>query len=146
MELTTAKFGNVSFEPHEVLVFDRGVEGFPNCRHWVLLADQSHPSLLWLQSVTDPHVSVPVACSPVLSERVDWEDVSDVVDELAASDRTAMIVLAMLGWDDDRLIVDRASILFVCPQSNRGVQVRWDSDQTLQYAPSEQMAPLRKCA
>ena len=60
MILITPRFGSVSFEPQEVVVFEHGLQGWKELRQWLLLADAAHERLLWLQSIRRPLVALPV--------------------------------------------------------------------------------------
>ena len=60
MILLTPRFGSVSFEPQEVIVFEHGLQGWQELRQWLLLADAEHERLLWLQSIRRPLVALPV--------------------------------------------------------------------------------------
>jgi flagellar assembly factor FliW len=60
MQINTSRFGPLSIEIEDILVFPRGLIGFDDCRHWVLLADADNESLGWMQSVTRGEVAMAV--------------------------------------------------------------------------------------
>ena len=51
MRLFTEQFGSIGIEPRRIIVLPAGLDGDRTHRQWILLADKSHPSLWWLQSV-----------------------------------------------------------------------------------------------
>lgn len=67
MQIQTRKFGHVEFTLEEVVVMPEGLLDFPNQRRWLILADEGHDSLFWLQSLDVPELALAVA-SPQLLE------------------------------------------------------------------------------
>lgn len=57
--VSTARFGTVSVEEHDILHFDQGIPGFFDLREWFLVGEDDNP-LKWLQSVDDGAVALPV--------------------------------------------------------------------------------------
>ena len=60
MHITTTRFGTIEIEPEAVLLFEAGLVGFEDCRHWVLLTDPENSAVGWLQSVTRPELAMAV--------------------------------------------------------------------------------------
>jgi flagellar assembly factor FliW len=59
--LTTTRFGEVPFDPAEIVEFPWGVPGFANLRRFVALAIADQPDFIWFQSVEDAAVALPAA-------------------------------------------------------------------------------------
>jgi flagellar assembly factor FliW len=57
------RFGTVTYAETEVLVFPWGIPGFEDLRSFLLLSLESQEQLLWLQSLDDVAVSLPL-CDP----------------------------------------------------------------------------------
>jgi flagellar assembly factor FliW len=55
------RFGTCTFREAEVLTFPWGIPGFPTCRRFLALAVEAHENVLWLQSLDDVRVALPVA-------------------------------------------------------------------------------------
>lgn len=60
MQIQTTRFGTVTLEADDILLFPHGLIAFEDCRHWVLLSDADNDSLGWLQSVSRTEVALPV--------------------------------------------------------------------------------------
>lgn len=146
MELLTPRFGSVAFEPQEILVFDRGLQGWKELRQWLLLADAAHARLLWLQSIRRPAVTLPVLAVQEaipglrLPVRCDRPPVS------ADSSARRWVLLFPLREDVDQLSADRQHPILIDTDTHRGTQFDLAREQTLQWVPSEQTLPLRESA
>ena len=55
------RFGTCTFRAAEVLTFPWGVPGFPDCRRFLALTVEAHENVLWLQSLDDLKVALPLA-------------------------------------------------------------------------------------
>ena len=60
MQVATTRFGSLAVDVDDLLHFPRGLMGFEDCRHWVLLADTNNSAVGWLQSADRPAVAVAV--------------------------------------------------------------------------------------
>ena len=54
IELTTTRFGKISFEEERVITMKRGLIGFADRRRFITLSPTPNSTLLWYQSVDDP--------------------------------------------------------------------------------------------
>ncbi len=50
----TSRFGEVFYDPEQVIVFPRGILGFDGLRAYILLDCRASDRFKWLQSVEDP--------------------------------------------------------------------------------------------
>jgi flagellar assembly factor FliW len=55
------RFGTCSFLASEVLTFPWGMPGFPDCHRFLALTVESQENVLWLQSLDDLKIALPVA-------------------------------------------------------------------------------------
>ncbi len=65
MELTTTRFGKITFDQNRVISMKRGLIGFADRRRFVILSPAPGSTLLWYQSVDDPGLAF-VITSPKL--------------------------------------------------------------------------------
>lgn len=56
------RFGTLTYAEPDVYESPWGLPGFPDCRRWLMLALDSQPGFVWLQSLDDPDVALPAAC------------------------------------------------------------------------------------
>jgi flagellar assembly factor FliW len=76
------RFGTCTFRDAEVLTFPWGVPGFPDCRRFLALTVESQENVLWLQSLDELKVALPVA-DP-------WQFFPDYDPRLPASARVSL--------------------------------------------------------
>lgn len=55
------RFGECTYTESEVIEFPWGLPGFPNLRRWLALTVETQPNFVWLQSLDDVKVALPVA-------------------------------------------------------------------------------------
>lgn len=60
MNISAARFGNLTVEEADVLTFVDGLIGMEDCRRWILLGDAENAALGWLQSLERPEVALGV--------------------------------------------------------------------------------------
>lgn len=146
MELMTSRFGTVSFQTDEVLRFERGLRKYHNLRHWLLLADSSHPSLFWLQSIAQPQIALPVVFLSQLQVQPVVTVSQTILEGLRGCEDGSIIGLSPLVYTDDGIDVLHDQPIIISPHSRRGTQLAIDRDNPAQLVPSEQVAPLRQTA
>ena len=59
MQIDSTRFGAIEIRDDAVLTFPDGIIGLPGAR-WVLLAQSEGSAFLWLHSVDDPSIALPV--------------------------------------------------------------------------------------
>ena len=145
MQIETTRFGSVSIEAEDILLFPLGLFAFENIRHWVLLADADNESVGWLQSISDPATALPVVSPrrfvPDYQIRVGRSQLAPL--ELAGPDQA--YVLAVVGKAGERLTVNLKAPLIINLDRRLGRQVITNDDQPLQMA-LDPIAPARKSA
>jgi len=146
MEIRTTRFGSVSIDPGDILLFPDGLPGMEDCRHWVLLADTQNDCLGWLQSTTHPEFAL-----AVVSPR------RFVSDYRVRVFRTEMVPLQLRNVQEAQVLVIvnksgptltvnlNAPLLFNIGR-RLGRQVVVNDGQPLQFAISPKHAQLRKSA
>lgn len=58
---STARFGEISYAPADVLEFPWGIPGFAHLHRFLPLTLEEQPNFVWLQSLDDPAVALPTA-------------------------------------------------------------------------------------
>jgi flagellar assembly factor FliW len=146
MQITTTRFGLVDILPEDILLFSRGLIGFEEQRHWVLLADDSNDAVAWLQSLTDESVALPVT-SPrrfVPGYRVHVTTNQLTPLELAVLDHA--FVLVVVSHNECGLTVDLRAPVVVNLDRRIGRQLITSTEDPIQMAVSGESAALRKSA
>jgi flagellar assembly factor FliW len=146
MQAMTSRFGSVSIQADDILLFPNGLIGFEDCHHWILLADQHSEVVGWLQSLSHPQLAV-----PVVSPRRFLSDYRVVVtrSELAPlqlAEPDDAYVLAIVSKNDGRLTLNLKAPLVVNLSRHIGCQVITNDEQPVQFALADHSTHLRKSA
>ena len=57
MEKIQTRFGEVEYDPANVLHFPAGLVGLPNLRNFVVMPNKKDGPLFWIQSTEDPDIA-----------------------------------------------------------------------------------------
>jgi flagellar assembly factor FliW len=146
MHIDTTRFGPVRSEADDILLFPKGVIGFEECRHWILLGDKHNESVAWLQSIVRPEVALAVVSprrfAPHYRLRVARSELATL--ELAELDQA--YVLGIIGKSEGRLILNLRAPLIINFDRRLGRQVITSDEQPLQLALAGLPMPSRKSA
>src|SRR5262245_42590746 len=147
MLIHSSRFGSVDVQPDDLLLFREGLIGYNHLRHWVLLADEHHPLVAWLQSVANPQMAMAVVRPrrflPTYNVRVTRGQLAPL--ELNAD--SLMFVLSILSKNDGQLTLNLRAPLVLNLQRQLGRQVITSDEQPTQH-PVAQLpsVQLRKTA
>ena len=145
MRMKTLRFGTVPFESRDAIEFEKGLMGDPHDRQWLLLADQCHPSLYWLQSVQHPDRSLPVCAisDEIVLNGLRLRNTHDLPDWVSHS---SLVTLAPLTSGMTGVAIGFTQPYVIDPSTRRGAQADASFDQTLQRVWSDKVSTLRECA
>jgi flagellar assembly factor FliW len=146
MQFSTSRFGAVDIRPEDILLFSRGVIGFEDHRHWVLLADGSNDAVAWLQSLSDEAVALPLV-SPrrfVPGYRVQITRNQLTPLELAVLDHA--FVLVVLSYHQGTPTINLRAPVVVNLDRRIGRQLLTNTEEPIQQAICEEPMVLRKSA
>lgn len=157
MDVLTTRFGNLSVNPQDELIFESGLIGLDHCRRWVVLSDTTNPALGWLQSIDEGHIALGVV-SPRrfvadYQLRVDRADLECL--NLATSRDAEVVVIASRQASGDQigqLTLNLRAPLVINVEQRRGCQVISKDDLPVQFPLSTASlrsvttAPLKRTA
>lgn len=145
MELITSNFGKLEYDPQEVIHWQRLSAAADEGQAWILLADQSHPNLYWLQNLSATEQSVPVY--DVATQLANYRlTLTNLPATNGADAPSALLCLAPLVKSKATWQVDTQHPIVVDIHSRRAWEIQLDGEQVLQHESSEKVAPLRECA
>jgi flagellar assembly factor FliW len=146
MHIDTSRFGPVEIAPEDILLFSRGVIGFEEHRHWVLLADESSDSVAWLQSLTAAEVALPMVSprrfDPSYRVLITAHQLTPL--ELAVLDRA--FVLVVLSQSESSLTINLRAPIVLNLDRRIGRQLVTSTEEQIQMAITGESAALRKSA
>jgi len=124
MKKLTTRFGEVEYDPENLVTFPNGMIGFPTLRDFIVMPNKKQGPLFWIQSVDDPQVAF------VLTDPTNFFlDYGVVPDE---SERTHLhidakescyILSVVTVPPDQKITVNLAAPIIFAPSSNRAIQV-----------------------
>jgi flagellar assembly factor FliW len=127
-------------------LFSRGLIGFEEHRHWVLLADDENPAVAWLQSLSEPQTALP-AVSPrrwVPGYQIHLSRHQLTPLELAALDKA--FALVVVSRNEVGLTLNLRAPIIVNLDRRIGRQVITSDEQPIQLALPSPSVRLRKSA
>ena len=146
MDVLTTRFGTLSVEPQDELIFDHGLIGLEHCRSWVVLTDTKNPTLGWLQSVDEGHIALGVV-SPRrfvanYQLRIDHGDLRSL--QLATVRDAEVVVIA--SRQAGGLTLNLRAPLVINVERRRGCQVISKDDLPVQFPLPVRSIPLKRTA
>jgi len=147
MMIQTSRFGALDIEADDILLFPKGLLGFEDCRHWVLLADETNEALGWLQNISRPELAFAVVSPrryvPGYEIRVPRAEMLQL--QLAEVDQA--YVLTLVSANDGELTTNLKAPLLINLDRRLGRQLVCTDDQPMQFRLSPSApAQLRKSA
>lgn len=146
MQINTSRFGPLAIEIEDVLVFPRGLIGFDDCRHWVLLADADNESLGWMQSVTRGEVAMAVVSPRRFLPDYRLRLTRGQLLPLEFSQFDQAYVLTIVSKTDRALAVNLKAPLVINLDRRLGRQVITSDEQPLALPLPRATLPLRRSA
>ena len=124
MKKINTRFGEVEYDPANLLHFPAGLIGFPILHDFIVMPNKKDGPLFWIQSVDDPAIAF------VLTDPSNF-----FLDYLVAPDNSEKTMLHMDKDDecfvlsvvtvpeDQKITINLAAPILFSPKSNRAIQV-----------------------
>ncbi|KJR96330.1 MAG: flagellar assembly protein FliW [Desulfobulbaceae bacterium BRH_c16a] len=124
MEKINTRFGEVEYDPANLLHFPAGLIGLPNLRHFIVMPNKKKGPLFWIQSVDDPDIAF-VLTDPT-NFFLDYIVVPDPTERqsLHIEDGDEHFTLSVVTVPaDQNITLNLAAPILFSPKSNRAIQV-----------------------
>lgn len=124
MEKIQTRFGEVEYDPDNLLVFPAGLIGFPTLHSFIVMPNRKQGPLFWIQSVDDPEIAF-VLTDPTnffLTYEVKPDNAERSSLQISQDDECYVMVVVTVPPDQNITLNLAAPILFA-PKSNRAIQV-----------------------
>lgn len=128
MKKINTRFGEVEYDPDNLLHFPAGLIGLPNLRDFIVMPNKKQGPLFWIQSVDDPDIAF-VLTDPTnffLDYHLQPEDSERRSLHLDEKDECFILSVVTVPPDQQITLNLAAPILFA-PKSNRAIQVILES-------------------
>jgi flagellar assembly factor FliW len=146
MEIQTTRFGAVTIEAEDILVFPMGLMGLEDCQHWVLLADAQNDALGWLQSASRPDVALAVVTPRRFVPDYQVRIVRSELAPLAIQTAQDAKVLVIVGKNDRAITLNLKAPLVLNLDSRLGRQVVANNEYPVQHELLNEVTLLKKTA
>lgn len=124
MNTIRTRFGEIEYDPSNLLHFPAGMVGFPNLRDFVVMPNKKEGPLFWIQSIDDPDMAF-VLTDPTnffLSYKVVPEESEKNMLQIERDEDCYSLTVVTVPPDQDITLNLAAPILF-SPKTNRAIQV-----------------------
>ncbi len=124
MRTINTRFGEVEYDPDNLLHFPAGMIGFPTLHDFIVMPNKKEGPLFWIQSVDDEAIAF-VLTDPS-NFFLDYQVTPDesVKNSLKISDTDDCYVLSVVTVPkDQKITLNLAAPIFFSPKTNRAIQV-----------------------
>jgi len=127
MELLTKQFGELVVSENEMIIFERGLPGFPNDKRFIIIFDESSDNkVYWMQSMDDGAVSLALIDSfGVMPEYDPLIDESQFAEIGLEEDIENLLVfnVIIIGDDLSETFVNLKAPIIINNSTKKGKQV-----------------------
>ncbi len=124
MKTIQTRFGEIEYDPENLLHFPAGLIGLPNLRDFIVMPNKKQGPLFWIQSVDDPDMAF-VLTDPT-NFFLDYTAAPDTTERntLRIEEEDPCYVLSVVTVpQDQKITLNLAAPILFAPKSNRAVQV-----------------------
>ena len=124
MRTINTRFGEVEYNPENLLHFPAGLIGFPTLHDFVVMPNKKEGPLFWIQSVDEPDIAF------VLTDPTNFFLTYQVVPE--NNDRTTLhidenddcfVLTVVTVHQDQKVTLNLQAPILYSPKTNRAIQV-----------------------
>lgn len=147
MDVLTSRFGLLSIQPEDEILFEHGLIGLDDCRRWVVLTDSTNPALGWLQNLEQGHIAVGIVSPrrfvPEYQLRVERSELRTLG---LATIRDAEVVVIASRQPTSELTLNLRAPLVINVEKQLGCQVISKDEHPVQYPLDLHNLQLRRTA
>jgi flagellar assembly factor FliW len=149
MEIDTTRFGRMAVDDERILMFPRGLLGFPDHQRYALIQAGEDNYFLWLQSVDEPSLAFVVTDPSIFYKDYQVAVKEETQQELVLTDMGMAQIFVICNRVGEWLTGNLQGPLVVNAQNRMGEQVvindkKWTTRQPLLRL--EAQVPLAKSA
>jgi flagellar assembly factor FliW len=124
MEKIQTRFGEIEYDPANLLHFPAGLVGFPNLRKFIVMPNKKQGPLFWIQSVDDSDIAF-VVTDPTnffLEYKVVPEESEKNMLKIDNVEEYYTLSIVTVP-SDHKITLNLAAPILFSPKSNRAIQV-----------------------
>jgi len=127
MKTINTRFGQVEYDPQNLLHFPSGMIGFPQLHNFIVMPTTKQGPLFWIQSVDDSDIAF-VLTDPS-NFFLDYAVIPDNVErqQLQITEKDNCFILAVVTVPpDQKITLNLSAPILFAPKTNRALQVILD--------------------
>jgi flagellar assembly factor FliW len=149
MEIQTSRFGPMSVDDERIMIFPRGLLGFPDYTRFALIQTGEENYFFWLQCVDEPGLAFVVTDPTIFFKDYEVPVRAETAEELGLSDPAFLQVFVICNKVGEWLTGNLLGPIVVNAQNRSAEQVvltekKWTTRQPLMKLRAE--VPLAKSA
>lgn len=121
-----------------MIVFDDGIIGFPDLKHFTLIKDseKKDTTIMWLQSVEEPAMALTVIDPTIILETYDPEVAEDMVQTLGELnvENTFVLTTITVPHDITKMSLNLKAPIIINTDTNKACQVILEGEYQVKYA------------
>lgn len=124
MKKINTRFGEVEYDPENLLHFPAGLIGLPNLRHFIVMPNKKQGPLFWIQSVDEPEIAF-VLTDPTNFFR-DYQLIPEDSEResLQLEENDEHFILSVVTVPpDQKITLNLAAPILFAPKANKAMQV-----------------------
>jgi flagellar assembly factor FliW len=124
MKKMKTRFGEVEYNPGNLLIFPAGLIGFPTLQAFIVMPNKKDGPLFWIQSADDPDIAF-VLTDPTnffLDYEVKPNDSERNSLQISPEDECYVLAVVTVP-PDQKITLNLAAPIFFSPKTNRAIQV-----------------------
>lgn len=137
MKKINTRFGEVEYDPDNLLHFPAGLIGLPDLKNFIVMPNKKQGPLFWIQSIEDPDIAF-VLTDPTnffLDYQLAPEDSEREKLEIGKDDECYILSVVTVP-QDQKITLNLAAPILFAPKTNRAMQV------ILENSPYSSKTPL----
>ncbi len=124
MKNIDTRFGEVEYDPENLLIFPAGLIGFPTLHSFIVMPNKKQGPLFWIQSVDDPDIAF-VLTDPTnfFPDYVVTPDNAERNSLQINNDEQYYILTVVTVPPDQKITLNLIAPILFAPGTNRAIQV-----------------------
>lgn len=139
MKTINTRFGEVEYDPKQILHFHKGLIGFEHLKNFIVMPNKKQGPLFWIQSTDDPDIAF-VVTDPT-NFFLDYSVVPSNEEKKAlgiTGEETCFVITIVTVPPSKEITLNLTAPILFTPKTNRAIQV------ILENSPYDVKTPLPK--
>lgn len=145
MRKIQTRFGEVEYDPDNLLHFPAGMIGFPTLHDFIVMPSKKGGLLFWIQSVDDPAIAF-ILTDPsnfFLDYRIIPDDTERNHLQIGQDDDCYILTVVTVP-PDQKITINLAAPILFSPKTNRAMQVILENTEYQSKTPLPEVKPAEE--